>query len=86
MITRILAQVIKNLCILHDSAGSLSQNQKFIELSLNESLWNVVRSESGPKFIPCDNMTSRLHGIVMVPPFAGSAAKLLCRKECLVRV
>jgi hypothetical protein len=59
MITRVLAQVIKNLCILHDSAGSLCQIQKFIELSLNESLWNVVRSESGPEFIPCDDMTSR---------------------------
>jgi hypothetical protein len=59
MITRVLAQVIKNLCILHDSAGSLRQIQKFIELSLNESLWNVVRSESGPEFIPCDDMTSR---------------------------
>jgi hypothetical protein len=38
MITRILAQVIEDLCILHDGAGSLSQIQKFIELSLNESL------------------------------------------------
>jgi hypothetical protein len=57
MITRILAQVIEGLCILHDSAGSLGQGQEFIELSLNESLWNVVRSESGPKFVPCDNMT-----------------------------
>jgi hypothetical protein len=46
----------------------------------------VVCSKSGLKFIPCDDMTSRLHGVVMVPPYAGSAAKLLCRKECLVRV
>jgi hypothetical protein len=38
MITRILAQVIEGLCILHDSAGSLSQSEEFIELSLNESL------------------------------------------------
>jgi hypothetical protein len=52
MITRVLAQVIKNLCILHESAVSLSQIQKFIELSLNESLWNVVHSESGPEFVP----------------------------------
>jgi hypothetical protein len=82
----ILAQVIKGLCILHDSAGSLSQSQEFIELSLNESFWNVVRSESGPEFIPCDNMTSRLHGVVLVPPYAGGAAKLLSREECLVRI
>jgi hypothetical protein len=29
-------------------------------------------------------MTSRLHGVVMVPPYASSAAKLLSCKECLV--
>jgi hypothetical protein len=86
MITRVLAQVIEDLCILHDGAGSLSQIQKFIELSLNESFGNVVRSESGPEFIPCENMTSRLHGMVMVPPYAGSAAKLLGCEECLVLI
>jgi hypothetical protein len=86
MITHVLAQVIEGLCILHDSVDSLGQGQEFIELSLNESLWNVVRSESGPEFVPCDNMTSRLHGVVRVPPYAGGAAKLLTREECLVRV
>jgi hypothetical protein len=86
MITRILAQVIKDLCVLQNRAGSLSQGQEFIKLSLNKSLWNVVRSESGPEFVPCDNMTSRLHGVVMVPPYAGSATTLLRRKECLVCV
>jgi hypothetical protein len=86
MITHVLAQVIESLCILYDSAGALGQGQKFIELSLNESFWNVVRSESSPKFIPCDNMTSRLHGVVVVPPYAGGAAKLLSREECLVRI
>jgi hypothetical protein len=79
MITRVLAQVIEDLCILQN-------RQEFIELSLNESLWNVVCSESSPEFVLCDNMTSRLHGVVMVPPYAGSAAKLLYRKECLVRI
>jgi hypothetical protein len=86
MITRILAQVVEDLCILHDGAGSLSQIQKFIELSLNESFRNVVRSESGPKFISGDNMTSRLHGMVMVPSYVGSAAKLLGCEECLVLI
>jgi hypothetical protein len=86
MITRVLAQVIEALCILHDSAGSLGQSQEFIELSLNESLWNVVCFESGPEFIPCDNMTSQLHGAVMVPPYAGCAVKLLSREECFVHV
>jgi hypothetical protein len=81
MITRVLAQVIEDLCILQNSAGSLSQIQKFIELPLNESLWNVMCSKSSPKFIPGDDMTSRLHGMVMVPPYAGSAAKLLGCEE-----
>jgi hypothetical protein len=86
MITHVLAQVIESLCILHDSAGSLGQSQEFIELSLNESFWNVVRSVSGPKFVPCDNMISRLHSVVMVPPYAGGAAKLLSHEEFLIRV
>jgi hypothetical protein len=86
MITRILAQVIEDLGILHDYTGSLGQGQELIELSLDESFWNVVRSESGSEFVPCDNMTSRLHGVIMVPPYAGGAAKLLSREECLVHV
>jgi hypothetical protein len=65
MITCVLAQVIEDLCIFNNSAGTLSQGQEFIELSLNKSLWNVMHSESGPEFIPCDNVTSRLHGVVM---------------------
>jgi hypothetical protein len=86
MIIRILAQVIEDLCILHDGAGSLGQIQKFIELSLNESFGNVVRSKSGPKFIPGNNMTNRLHGMVVVPPYAGSAVKLLGCEEGLVLI
>jgi hypothetical protein len=78
--------VVEDLCILHDGAGSLSQIQKFIELPLNESLGNVMCSESGPEFIPGDNMTSRLHGMVMIPPYAGSTAKLLGCEEGLVLV
>jgi hypothetical protein len=86
MITCVLAQVVEDLCILYDGAGSLSQIQKFIELSLNESFGNVVRSKNGPKFIPCDDMTSRLHSMVMIPPYAGSAAKLLGCEERLVLI
>jgi hypothetical protein len=86
MITRVLAQVVEDLCILHDGAGSLSQIQKFIELSLKKSFGNVMHSESSPEFIPGDNMTSRLHGMVMVPPYAGSAAKLLGCEEGLVLI
>jgi hypothetical protein len=86
MITRVLAQVVEDLCVLHDGAGSLSQIQKFIELSLNESFGNVMCSESSPKFIPDDDMTSRLHSMVMVPPYTGSTAKLLGCEERLVLI
>jgi hypothetical protein len=86
MITRVLAQVVEDLCILHDGAVSLNQIRKFIELLLNESFGNVMHSESSPELIPGDDMTSRLHGMVMVPPYAGSAAKLLGCEECLVLI
>jgi hypothetical protein len=84
MVSRILAQVVENLCILHNGAGSLSQIQKFIELSLNESFGDVVRSKSGPKLVPRDDMTGRLHGMKMIPPDAGSATELLGCKERFV--
>jgi hypothetical protein len=86
MVSCVLAQVIKNLCILQNGEGSLSQIQKFIELSLNESFEDVVRSKSGPKLIPSDNMIGRLHGMIMIPPDAGSATELLGCKECLVLI
>jgi hypothetical protein len=84
MVSCVLAQVVKDLCILQDGAGSLSQIQKFIELSLNESFGDVMRSKSGPKLIPSDDMTGRLHGMIMIPPDAGSATELLGCKERLV--
>jgi hypothetical protein len=68
MVTCVLAQVIENLCVLHDGAGSLSQVQKFVELLLNESLGYVVRSKGGPELIPSDDMIGRLHGVKMTPP------------------
>jgi hypothetical protein len=64
----VLAQVIENLCILENGAGSLSQIQKFIKLSLNESFRDVVRSKSGLKLVPSDDMTGSLHGVKMIPP------------------
>jgi hypothetical protein len=68
MVSRILAQVVENLCVLHDGAGSLSQVQKFIELSLNESSRYVVRSKCSPELVPGDDMIGRLHGVKMTPP------------------
>jgi hypothetical protein len=68
MISRILAQVVENLCILHDSAGSLSQVQKFIELALDESLRDMVRLKGSSELILGDNMIGRLHGVKVIPP------------------
>jgi hypothetical protein len=86
MIARVLAQVVENLCLLHDGAGSLSQVQKFIELSLNESFGDVMRSKSGPKLVLGDDMTGGLHGIILISPYAGSAMELLGCKERLVLI
>jgi hypothetical protein len=51
---------------------------------LNESFRDVVLSKSGPKFILGEDMTDRLHGMIMIPPDAGSATELLGCKEHLV--
>jgi hypothetical protein len=68
MVSRVLAQVVEDLCVLQDGAGALSQIQKFIELSLNESFGDVVRSKGGPKLIPGDDMIGRLHSMIVIPP------------------
>jgi hypothetical protein len=46
----------------------------------------VVRSESGQEFFPGDDMTSRLHDMIMVLPYAGGAVKLLGCEEGLVLI
>jgi hypothetical protein len=68
MVSRILAQMVENLCVLYNGTGSLSQVQKFIELSLNESFGYVVRSQRSPELVPGDDMISRLHSVKMIPP------------------
>jgi hypothetical protein len=84
MIARVLAQVIESLCILQYSAVALSKCQKFIELSLNESFQYMVRPKCGLEFFPGDDMSIRLHGIVVVPPNASSTTELLGCEESLV--
>jgi hypothetical protein len=84
MRSRILAQVIENLCILCNSAGTLGQAQKFIELPLNESSWYMVCSERSPKLIPSDNMFGGLHRMKLIPPKTGIASELLGCEEHLV--
>ena len=59
MITSILAQVIKDLCILQYRAVSLCQCQEFIHLPIHESLRNMMRPKGGPEFVLEDYMVSR---------------------------
>jgi hypothetical protein len=86
MIARVLAQVIESLCVLKYSVVSLGKRQKFIELSLNESFQDMVRPKGGLEFFPGDDMSNRLHGIVVVPPNASSTTEVLgCEESCLLR-
>jgi hypothetical protein len=84
MIARIMAQVIESLCVLKYNAASLSKCQKFIELSLNESFWDMVCPKGGLEFFPGNNMPIRLHGIVVVPPNASITTELLGCEESFV--
>jgi hypothetical protein len=84
MIARVLAQVIESLCVLKYSAVSLGKCQKFIKLSLNGSFRDMVRSKGCLKFFLGDNMSIRLHGIVVVPPNASNTTELLGYEESFV--
>jgi hypothetical protein len=52
MITCILAQVVEGLSILQYRAGSLIEWQKFIQLVIENSNWDMVSSESSLEFLP----------------------------------
>ena len=86
MIARVLAQMIEGLCILKNSAGPLIQSQEFIQLSLNQSLGNMMCPKGIPEFLPRDNMSSKLHSTIMIPPNASGAMKLLGGELSLVRI
>jgi hypothetical protein len=77
MITCVLAQVVEGLSILQYRAGSLIECQKFIQLVIKNSSWDVVPSESNLKFLPRNFMTSRKHSTEMVPPSSSRSTKLL---------
>jgi hypothetical protein len=59
MITCLLAQVVEGLSILQYRVGSLIECQKFIQLAIKNSSWDVVPSKSSLEFIPRNFMTSR---------------------------
>jgi hypothetical protein len=52
MISCVLAQVVEGLSILQYRAGSLAECQKFIQLAINNSSWDMVLSESSLEFLP----------------------------------
>jgi hypothetical protein len=52
MITCILAQVVEGLSVLQYCAGSLIECQKFIQLAIKNSSWDMVSSESSLEFLP----------------------------------
>jgi hypothetical protein len=76
MVTFILAQVVEGLSVLQDRAGSLIKCQKFIQLAIKNSSWDVVPSESSLKFLPRHFTASREHGREVVPPSPSRATKL----------
>jgi hypothetical protein len=52
MITCVLAHVIEGLSILQYRVSSLIECQKFIQLAIKNSSWDMVSSESSLEFLP----------------------------------
>jgi hypothetical protein len=72
VMTRVLTQAIKSLCILQYGAGALGKCQELIQFPLHQSFGYMMCSESIPKFFPGDNMAISLHGAIIIPPDTGS--------------
>jgi hypothetical protein len=51
MITCIHAQVVEGLSILQCCTGSLTECQKFIQLAIENSSWDMVSSESSLEYL-----------------------------------
>jgi hypothetical protein len=83
MITSILAQVIKGLSVLQYRAGSLIECQKFIQLAIKNSGWDMVPYESSLEFLPRHFTINGEHSTEVVPPSPSRATKLLRDKVSL---
>jgi hypothetical protein len=59
MITCVLAHVVEGLSILQYHVGSLIECQKLIQLTIKNSSWDMVPSESSLEFLPRNFMISR---------------------------
>jgi hypothetical protein len=68
MIPSILAQVIEGLSILQHCPVALSEYQKLVELSVHNTGWYMVPSESCLELSPFHLSVSWLHSKKMVPP------------------
>jgi hypothetical protein len=77
MITCILAQVVEGLSVLQYRAGSLIECQKFIQLAIKNSSWDMVPSKSSLEFLPRHFTISGEHSTEVVPPSPSRATKLL---------
>jgi hypothetical protein len=77
MISGILTQVIEGLCLLQHSAIPLSKCQKFIKLSVHDSCWYMMPSESGLELSPFHNVVNWLHSKEVVSPCSRRSVKLL---------
>jgi hypothetical protein len=72
VITRVLTQLFKSLCILQYGAGALCECQELIKFPLHQSFGYMICSEGIPKFFQRDNMAISLHGTIIIPPNTGS--------------
>jgi hypothetical protein len=59
MISCVLAQVVEGLSILQYHAGFFIECQKFIQLVIKDSSWDMAPSESSLEFLPRNFMISR---------------------------
>jgi hypothetical protein len=73
----ILAQVIEGLSVLQYRASSLIECQKFIQLAIKNSSWDMVPSESSLEFLPRHFTINGYHSTEVVPPSPSRATKLL---------
>jgi hypothetical protein len=83
MISGILAQVIKSLSILQHCPVAQSECQKLVELSVHNSGWYMVPSESCLELSPFHLSVIWLHSKKMVPPSPRGSTELLGGKPDL---
>jgi len=84
VIARVLTKTIESLGILDNRTSPLSKSQELIQFPFHKTLWNMVTPKCILEFIPSDNMISREHAMVVIPPKTRRTAKLLCGKESLI--